>query len=398
VRVIVNRFSTLGQKTGIGHYTAELLRCLEDQASGKIVSFPSGLAWKLGQLWGKARPALTAGEKSETPHGFAPWFALRKKVVQGIRTIGQAYLGRQLRRALRRQDFDLYHEPNTIPLPCDAPTVTTVHDLSAFLHPEWHPLGRAAFFEKKFLPSLGRSQHFIAVSEFTRREMIEILHVPAESVTRVYNGIRPDLRPLPASVVAETLKRLQLPPRYLLHVGTIEPRKNLLRLLQAYCSLPDKVRSRCPLLLVGNWGWSSAEVADYWHAEARQRGVLHLGYVSDTDLAAIYNGARALVYPSLYEGFGLPPLEMLACGGAVLASTADAVAEIVGGQGHLIDPHDIGNWRSAMARIIHDDDWHAQLRCNAVERAHPFTWDRCAQETLQVYRRMCERESQRRAA
>src|SRR5262249_57187931 len=101
-------------------------------------------------------------------------------------------LARQLRKLLARRAFDLYHEPNTIPLPCDHPTVATVHDLSVFLHPEWHPAGRVAYFEKHFLPSLERSRHFIAVSDFTRREMIDALGIWPERVTRVHNGIRPD--------------------------------------------------------------------------------------------------------------------------------------------------------------------------------------------------------------
>src|SRR6185369_12251922 len=112
-------------------------------------------------------------------------------------------------------------------------------------------------------------------------------------------------------------------------------------------SLPESLRVRYPLVLVGGWGWNAGEVADYLSREARHRGVIHLGYVADADLPALYNGARALVYPSHYEGFGLPPLEMLACGGAVLASTAGAVAEVVGSQAHLIAADDFDGWRAA---------------------------------------------------
>jgi O-antigen biosynthesis alpha-1,3-rhamnosyltransferase len=398
VRVIVNRFSTLGQKTGIGHYTAELLRCLTAQAPAEIACFPSGLAWRLGHWWGKARPALSRGENDATAQAASWWIAWKKKVLQAVRTMGQAYLARQLNKELRREHFDLYHEPNTIPLPGQQATITTVHDLSVLLHPEWHPLGRVAFFEKRFLPSLPHSRHFITVSDFTRRQMINVLGVPGERVTRVYNGIRPDLRPLPEDAIKPVLNRLGLPASYLLHVGTIEPRKNLLRLLQAYTSLPGSLREKCPLLLVGGWGWSSRETATYFHDEARHNGVLHLGYAGNDDLPALYNGARALVCPSLYEGFGLPPLEMLACGGAVLASTADAVAEIVGGRAHLIDPLDGDGWRSAMARLIADDEWRAELRRGAVATAAPFTWDRCAAETLALYRAACGEHAERRAA
>ena len=191
--------------------------------------------------------------------------------------------------------------------------------------------------------------------------------------------------PLPREQVAAALRQLGLPSQYLLHLGTIEPRKNLLRLLRAYCALPGSLRDRWPLLLVGGWGWNTAGVADYLHREARHRGVIHLGYVCDEHLSALYNGARALVFPSLYEGFGLPPVEMMACGGAVLASTAGSVQEIVGGRAHLVAPEDEGGWRAAMARVVQDDDWWQQLRYGVQEVAKPYTWEACAAETLKVY-------------
>jgi alpha-1,3-rhamnosyl/mannosyltransferase len=149
------------------------------------------------------------------------------------------------------------------------------------------------------------------------------------------------------------------------------------------------LRERWPLMLVGNWGWNSWEVAQYLEEEARHRGVIHVGYLAERDLAAVYNGARALVYPSLYEGFGLPPLEMVACGGAVLASTAGALVETVGSAAHLIDPRDRDGWRHAMRRVLEDDGWHASLRLAGVGLARPYTWESCARRTLEVYRLLC---------
>jgi alpha-1,3-rhamnosyl/mannosyltransferase len=139
-------------------------------------------------------------------------------------------------------------------------------------------------------------------------------------------------------------------------------------------------------VLVGGWGWNVRRVADYLDSVGRHRGVRHLGYVPDEDLPYLYNGARALAYPSFYEGFGLPPVEMLACGGAVLASTAGAVAETVGGQAHLIEPLDLDGWRHALRRVCADDDWWQELRTGATEAARPYTWERCAADTLRVYR------------
>src|SRR5262249_26461427 len=150
------------------------------------------------------------------------------------------------------------------------------------------------------------------------------LGLAPEHVTAVHNGVGDEYFDVRADDVARTRGELGLPPRYLLFVGTIEPRKNVLTLLQAYCSLPSSARERCPLVLAGGWGWKSGRVAEYFEEVATSRSVIHLGYTEDRHLPGLYAGARALVYPSYYEGFGLPPIEMLACGGAVLASTADA--------------------------------------------------------------------------
>jgi glycosyltransferase involved in cell wall biosynthesis len=318
-----------------------------------------------------------------------------------MRRAGRALMAGYFRAVCWRQRYDLYHETNFIPLPANVPTVATLHDLSVILHPEWHPRDRVAHFERHFERGLRRCGHFLAISEAGRREILHTLGIPAARVTRTYMGIRPGLGPLPRAAVDRTLRELGLPPRYLLYLGTIEPRKNVLLLLRAYCALPDAVRERWPLLLVGGWGWNTADVADHFHREARHRGVLHVGYVAEEHLAAIYNGARALVYPSLYEGFGLPPIEMMACGGAVLASTAAALVETVGGKAHLIDPADLDGWRAGLARVVSDDGWQRELRRGAEAVARPYTWDRCAADTLRVYRSLCGdigREAAPRAA
>jgi alpha-1,3-rhamnosyl/mannosyltransferase len=276
-------------------------------------------------------------------------------------------------------------------MPCDVPTIATLHDLSAIAHPEWHPADRVKQYQRHLDRALEQCTHFLTGSDYTRQEIISELGVAPQRVTRVYHGIREGLGPLPADWVAAGLKALGLPPSYLLHVGTLEPRKNLTMLLRAYCGLPAAVRERCPLLLVGKWGWNTKALAELLEREARPRGVIHLGYLAEEHLPLLYNGARALVYPSLYEGFGLPPLEMMACGGAVLASTAGSVAEVVGPCGQLLDPADEDAWRQAMQRVITDDDWRRQL-CDGVRLwASPFTWQRSAQETVRTYRRVLGR-------
>jgi glycosyltransferase involved in cell wall biosynthesis len=385
MRVLVNRLVGLGRRTGIGHYTAELLRCLRRQAGPDVIDdFPRGWLRRAGEACGRARlPGGAGGDASRSRPALA---GLKRAARLCLREGARDLLAGCFRLACLGRGYDLYHEPNFIPLPSSLPTVATLHDLSVLLHPEWHPRDRVAHFERHFHRGLRRCVHFLAISEAGRQEVIRTLGIPPERVTRTYMGIRPGLGPLPRAEVERVLRQLGLPRRYLLYLGTIEPRKNVLTLLRAYCGLPAALRERWPLLLVGGWGWNTADVAEYFHAEARHRGVLHLGYVADAHVAALYNGARALVYPSLYEGFGLPPIEMMASGGAVLASTADALVETVGSRAHLVPPEDLDGWRAALARVLTDDDWQQELRRGTRELAAAYTWERCAADTLRVYR------------
>ena len=389
MRVVFNQWAASGRRTGVGHHTAELMRQLPRCAGGdQIWFFPPDWVVRYRSLWARlsnGQPAPPAGTGRGQP--VSPLRQARTWARGLLRRCARAVNAWQFQRFCTRRGIDLYHEPNHIAYPCDLPTICTVHDLSALLHPEWHPADRVAHYERHFEETVRRCCHLITVSDFTRDEVIDFLGVPPERVTRVYNGMRANLMPLPTAQVQATLRRLGLPERYLLHVGTIEPRKNLLLLLRAYCELPASIRERWPLLLVGGWGWNVGPVQEYWQAEARHRGVMHVGYVPDEDLAAIYNGARALCCASFYEGFGLPPVEMLACGGAVICSTAAALVETAGPCAHLVDPQDADGWREAMRRVVEDEDWWHGLRRGAVAAARAFTWERAATETWAVYRR-----------
>jgi alpha-1,3-rhamnosyl/mannosyltransferase len=204
-------------------------------------------------------------------------------------------------------------------------------------------------------------------------------------VTTVHCGIAPSFRPRSPQEITAVRERLGLPARYLLYVGTIEPRKNLTTLLRAFCDLSAELRDACPLVLGGAWGWKSELERELFESEARHRGVRYLGYVADEDLPGLYAGAEALFYPSHYEGFGLPPVEMMACGGAAVVSTADAVREVVGTHAPLLEPDDLAGWRNAMRRAITDREFLAPYRRGALAHAARFNWDAAARQTHAVY-------------
>ncbi|MGD9713902.1 MAG: glycosyltransferase family 4 protein [Thermomicrobiales bacterium] len=397
MRVLLNTLTVEGPRTGIGHYTGELLRCLRRGWPDVVETFPPGWLRQARAAW--ARHSQQGGASG----GPASWWnrirqTVRESVLGLARSGGRTLIRMAFREAIRRGAFDLYHEPNFIPFAGDLPTIATVHDLSVILHPEWHPTARVAHFEKHFLPGLKRCVQLLAISECGKSEIVRHLGWPAEKVSVTYMGVRQGLQRVDGERLSQTLKTLGLKAGYLLHVGTLEPRKNVLMLLKAYCDLPASVREKHPLVLVGGKGWNVDDVHVYLNDQARHKGVRWLGYVEEKHFAGLYSGARALVFPTLYEGFGMPTVEMFATGGAVLASTAVAVAETAGSQAHLIHPHDLQSWRDSMFRVCSDHEWWLSLREGAEQAAAPFTWEKCAERTFDAYCRIATTAPPRRQA
>ena len=376
----MNAMAAMGKRTGVGHYTVELTKALR-RAGVSVVEYPHPLSARLrGKLVGEVVPASVSGGVHTSNR------SLLSRIGRApFRWSWRAWIEIEARQAFRPRLVDLYHEPNFFPLRTRIPTVVTVHDLSAILHPEWHPADRAARFATEFLPRLRDFAHILTDSDSARAEILRTLGLPEGRVTRAYPGVRPTFRPMPRDEIMATLNRLGLPATYFLHVGTLEPRKNLLMLMKAFTSLRPELRERCPLVLVGPWGWRFQELAEYYEAEAKHRNVIHLGYASEGDLPAIYNGAKALVFPTWYEGFGLPAAEMLACSGAVIASSTPAVAEVLDGCGTLLDPADPDAWRTAMKKAIDEPEWLDGLKRGGPERAADFTWANCARDTIRGY-------------
>jgi glycosyltransferase involved in cell wall biosynthesis len=382
MRVLFNGTSTIRQKSGVGHTTNNLHRALTALSpSDKFWLYPGKIVRTLASRF--LKPASRSPKSIAPPKPAANGFF--KRLALHSAQLGYATHFHFLARLGR---FDLYHEPNLVPFGVSLPTVVTVHDLSVVLFPEWHPLERVKRYEKAFARGVEKAAHILVDSDAVREEAIRHLGLAPNRVTTVHMGIGSNFRIQSESELAEMRQRLSLPDRYLLYVGTVEPRKNLATLLRAYCDLPSELRESCPLVLGGNWGWKSEQVRELFESEARHRGVRYLGYVADNDLPALYGGAVALLYPSFYEGFGLPPLEAMACGTAAIVSTADAVTEVVGTHAVQIEPNDLTGWREAMRRVIADRNCLECLRQGGIDHASRFDWDRAAKTTLDVYRRV----------
>ena len=383
MKVLVGTRCLIQPNTGIGHYTQELLQALGQLAdSPEISSFPASPLLRLTQL------GLCA---SKSLNHWAKIFAKTKTKGNGDRlgSGGQpAWLEKIYNHLLARElasgKYDLYHEPNYFAHPTDLPTIVTVCDLSALLHPDWHPAVRVRRHEELFKWLLPSGAHFLTISEFVKNEMVQVLGVSPQRIHVTCCGVRDHFRPMPTEAIDAGLKRLGLPRGYFLHVGTIEPRKNLILLLKAWANLEPQWKSKHPLVLVGGIGWADSKTLDLIH-QLKSQGLIHLGYLAEKDLPVVYSGARAFVYPSHYEGFGMPPVEMLACGGAVLTAPAGAVEEVTSPSAHIIRSNDVADWRDAMTLVASDSDWHNHLTSRALETASRYTWKRCAELTLVGY-------------
>jgi alpha-1,3-rhamnosyl/mannosyltransferase len=368
MKIILNGLSTLTPRTGIGHYISELYAEL-------VRSFPSDQFYLYpGQYLRRMVSSYSRNISQVVPQYRHSW---RKKYLKAASEKYFQFYSMMI-------SPHVYHEPNFIPFPVRVPTVITVHDLSVLKFPHWHPADRVHFHHKLFLSEIQNVDHIIVVSNTMRQELIRDLGYPAEKITTVYNGIG-ELDWVSTSS-SEVQRKWSLPSRFFLCVGTIEPRKNLGCVMKAYADLPAQVRSDCPLILAGPWGWHSEADRSWYESTGYQKGIRHLGYIPQSDLSHFFRLARALLFPSFYEGFGLPPVEMLACNGAVVSSTDPTLQEVLGSHAIYVHPHDIEGWREVMKRIAQDDDYHQSISEGGAEYARRYTWKNAAINTMMVYK------------
>jgi glycosyltransferase involved in cell wall biosynthesis len=267
----------------------------------------------------------------------------------------------------------------------DMPTVLTVHDLIFERLPGHHkPLNR--WYLHRTMPLFcRRATHIIAVSEHTRRDLIEVYGITPEKITVIPEAA--DARFGPVTEEALDLARVSygLPERYLLCVGTIEPRKNLERLLAAWEPL-YLAREAPPLVIVGRRGWLNEGFFAALERSPARDGVIFPGWMQDGDLPAVYAAAQLFIFPSIYEGFGLPVLEAMACGAPVVCSNATSIPEVAGDAALLFDPFEPDAIRETMRTALADDALRESLRQRGYRRAAKFSWERAADETLALYR------------
>jgi len=290
---------------------------------------------------------------------------------------------------LLQYSLDLLHSPDFIPpFQRRFKSIITIHDL-AFLHYPSFLTRESARYYGRIDQAVRRAHHIIAVSESTRRDIVNLLGVPDDKITVIHEAADPLFRPLDRAEAADFVgKRFDLPERFILFVSTIEPRKNVQGLLRAYRQFLDDYKLDVALVLVGAPGWLCDDVFALVEELGLQKTCRFLGKVSSEDLLHLYNAARCLAHPAFYEGFGLTPLESMACGTPTVVSQVSSLPEVVGDAALLVDPEDEEQLIVALWRLVTDDGLWAELRDKGLRRASAFSWEKTARRTLDVYQKV----------
>jgi glycosyltransferase involved in cell wall biosynthesis len=354
-------------RTGVGYYTEHLLRHLLEEGrehevlllTHRRVDTTSPLGRPVTLLQGGCFPYRTLWLQFDAP------------------------------RILRRARPDVAHFTNSLaPLAKAVPLVVTIHDMGLSLLPRLHPWRRLLTLPL-IRAALKRADAVITVSRAARSELLRLTRVPPERVHAIYEAAAPVFRPMSDdSALDRVRRRLGLTEPFFLFVGTLEPRKNLVRLVEAFArARRSGALAEHRLVLAGFAGWGSKTLFRRIEALDLAGRVVFPGYLPSSEVPALYNLSETFVFPSLYEGFGLPVVEAMACGTPVITSRGGALEEVAGQAAELVDPLDVDSIAAALGTLAADAERRRELSRLGLERARIFSWRRAARETLEVYRR-----------
>lgn len=365
-KILIDALALLGPLTGIGRYTYENAKELARLENYSIDYFYGYISDKL-----------------MTPESAKNTKSLRSLIIKNpfIKSIVRSVMFRLS--GIISPHYDLYWQPNYIPnqrIKADK-IIATVHDFSWEIYPEFQPRERVEYFQKYFYSSLEQCNHIITGSEYTKNEIIRRAGIDTDKITVIHHGIDHNL-----FYPRQSIKPLQ---KYILAVGSIEPRKNLINLLKAYAMLDEDVRHEYHLLLVGAEGWNNQEIVN--QIKTLSQWVSYSGYVSDKELAQLYNDASLFIYPSIYEGFGIPPLEAMACGVPVIVSDASTLPEVCTDAAYYINPLDTQNIKEGIQKILADKEMQNTLKTKGLARAKEFSWEKSALQHHAVFKKVLDK-------
>lgn len=404
MKVIVNLQPLLAPLTGVGHYTREITRELvrrqATEASFQLESLHGIAGTHIERL--HASSPLLVGEASSNAHGDTAVAASAVSRRHSAWRFARRYLRNPVTRALYRQALTqrlrlhtwrhpslrnaIYWEPNFVSLPWSGRSVVTVHDLSHMRYPEFHPRERVDFFAQGLPQSLARASRIHVVSRFTADELQSLFDIDPARIDIVPPGVSERFYAVEPAQRERVRQRHALPARYCLSVGTLEPRKNLTTLIDAFLSLPPARQHACPLVLVGMPGWGAQRLSTAAQRALEDGRLRRLGYVDDDELPALYANATLFAYVSRYEGFGMPVIEAMAAGTPVITADATATREVAGDAALTVPPDDTGAIRDALDTLMNDPDQADRLCRAGLQRARMFSWPRSTDALLESFR------------
>lgn len=269
--------------------------------------------------------------------------------------------------------------------------VATIYDVSVVTHPECHKRLNIQHCTNGIKDAVEFADRIIAISEHTKRDIIRYFNAPADLITVTHLAAGPDYYRVtdPEKINAARLK-YKLPENYILFLGSAEPRKNIKTLLKAYACLPGTLKKEFALVIAGGRGWMNSDIPGVIKDLKIEDRVVSSGYIDNADISAVYSGAAVFVYPSLYEGFGLPILEAMSCGTPVVTSNTSSMPEVAGDAAMLVTPQDAGDIATALEAVLENTDLREHMRELGLRRSAMFSWEKCARETIEVYGKVVE--------
>ncbi len=288
---------------------------------------------------------------------------------------------------LLKEKPDVVIQPNYISFntSIDVPIITFIHDLSHIRYKKYHPKERVDFFEKNLKKSIDRSKKIVTISKFTKKELIELKLCEPDKIEVIPNGVDKKFSPISKKEFEEIKKKYKIDYKnYFLFVGTLEPRKNIQTLLKAYLHYLKLTNNPLPLILIGGRGWKDSYFSSLLDKAIGSGYVRYLGYIKENELIKFYGGARGFIFPSFYEGFGLPPLEAMACGTPVIASNVSSIPEVVEDAGMLISPYEVEGFSYALKKLEEDEEFCLHLSKKGLLQAKKFSWESSAKELFDL--------------
>lgn len=367
-KILVDGISLLSKLTGIGRYTHEVSQHLKNHSDFEV-SFFYGYHSK---NFIKTTKNLTSSIKETVSR-----IPFLKRIIRKLIFLSSKFFS---------PTYDLYWQPSFIP-PDGLKAkkiVTTVHDFSFILYKDYHPKERTKYFEKFFFKNVVKSDMIITGSNYSKQEILQRLDFQEEKIRVIHHGLAHEV----FKVYEDVNLDFDLPKKFILSVGSIEPRKNLLGLLNAYNALDDSMKAEYKLVLVGFKGWNNDEVMKI--INKNKENIHYLGFIDDIELAKVYNLASCFVFPSFYEGFGLPPLEAMACGTPVIVSNTTSIPEVCSDAASYFDPHDTEDIKKKIVLVLNDTNLQKEMIAKGINRASKFSWKKSADEHIKVFTEVLE--------